>query len=487
MLKSLLRDSAIYTIPSFLANGISLILAPLYTRMLNPADYGSLDLLNVFGSIVRLTVALEISQALARYYLAEKDMEGKIVYTSTALWFSAVCYMLFLLASFIFSKELSALLFGEQNMEIYFRLGAVYVSLNGMNYFLQSQFRWEFRSKNFITSSIIVMFVTPAIAVLLAYGLKWGLTGVLYGQIGGILAGAGYGIWHLRNSFQFRFDWARLNQMLSFSAPLVPSGIAVFVNNYFDRILLNKYMSLNEVGLYSIGFKLAGSAGLILVGFRSALTPLIYAHYHDPKTPNELAKIFRWFVSFALMALLGLSLFATEIFYVLTTPAYYSASQIIVFLVPAVLLSNMYIFFPGVSIAKKTHLILWINFVTAVLNVLFCWLLIPPYGVAGAAIATLLGYGCMFFFYLWSSQKYYFVPHDWKRLGIAVVVVSLLAYWLPRFQLSSIFLAVGFKLIGVVLGIGVILAAGLLPVSELKQLYNMVGVRVAKVLRKDHA
>jgi O-antigen/teichoic acid export membrane protein len=487
MLKSLFRDSVIYTIPTFITNGLSLILAPLYTRMLTPTDYGSLDLLTVFGSIVRLTVALEVTQGLARYYLTEKDAEEKVVYASTALWFSAVCYTLFLIVAFTFSKELSALVFGEQGLELYFRLGSIYIAMHGVQYLLQSQFRWEFRSTNFITSSLIVMFTTPALSILLAYGFGWGLTGVLCGQIGGYLAGIGYGIWNLRNSFRFRFDRVRLKQMLLYSVPLVPSGVAVFANNYADRVILNSYMSLGDVGLYSIGFKLASSAGLVLVGFRNALTPLIYAHYSEPGTPRELARIFRWFVGFALAAFLLLSIFATEIFYVLTPPTYYPASQIVVFLVPAVLLSNMYIFFPGIDIAKKTYLILTINFVVAVLNVLFCLWLIPLYGVAGAAVATLLGYGCMFFFYLWFSQKLYFVPHDWKRLGGTVVLVSLLAYWLPKFQLSSIFLAVGFKLIGVILGVGVILGAGLLPVSELKKLYNMVGIRVAKILRKDRA
>lgn len=113
----------------------------------------------------------------------------------------------------------------------------------------------------------------------------------------------------------------------------------------------------------------ASIAGLILVGFRGALTPLIYTHYQNSNTPKHLEKIFRIFLLFALLMFLFLTLFASDILVIVTTPGFYGASKVVVFLVPAILLGNMYIFSPGIGIAKKTHLIVWVNVVGGLVNI----------------------------------------------------------------------------------------------------------------------
>ena len=62
MLRSFIKDSAIYAIPQIFSKGINLILLPLYTRILSPNEYGSLDLLLIFAAIINVTIALEVSQ-----------------------------------------------------------------------------------------------------------------------------------------------------------------------------------------------------------------------------------------------------------------------------------------------------------------------------------------------------------------------------------------------------------------------------------------
>ena len=211
--------------------------------------------------------------------------------------------------------------------------------------------------------------------------------------------------------------------MLLFSAPLVPSGIAVFVSHYIDRLMINHFLTLGDLGLYGIGFRLSSSVGLVMVGFQGALTPLIYTHYQAPETPRQIAVIFRAFCFFALLLFFGLAIFAKEILWLLTTPEYYSAADVILFLVPAILVSNMYIFAPGIGIAKKTHLTLWINVCGAILNTGFNYLLIPLFGIQGAGAATLMGYIFVFASNVFFSQRFYPVPHEWKSLGKALLVV----------------------------------------------------------------
>ena len=459
MIRAFFSDSLIYTVPALLSRGLSIFLVPLYTRVLSPVDYGAFDMLMVFGSLANLTVALEVSQGVARFYAAEEDPRKKVQYASTAFWFTLFCYTLFLVVTILLAPLLSTFIIGRADLDTVFRLGMAYVWSNGIFYLVQNQFRWELRSKQYAISSIMVTLMTASLAVTLAYWLEWGLSGLLLGMLGGALVGCFYGIFCLRSSFRRVFSKERLKEMLLFSAPLVPSGIAVFISNYIDRLMINYFLSLGDLGLYGIGFRLSSVVALVMVGFQGALTPLIYTNYKSPDTPREIAVIFRVFLFFALMLFFGLAGFADDILRLLTTPDYYSAAGVVIFLVPAILMSNMYIFAPGIGIAKKTHLTLWINVGGALMNTCINYFLIPVFGIEGAGAATLLGCVFVFVAYMRFSQRFYPVAHDWLALGKAtvatfgcIVIARLLSFGiLPNillkctlwFALASVLMKIG--------------------------------------------
>ncbi len=469
LLKAFLRDSLVYAVPAVVSRGLAFFLVPLYTRVLSPADYGAFDLLMVFAAIVNLTVALEVSQGLARFYMDTPEPERRMVYASSAFWFTVLCYALFGLMAWSGSSCLAPWIMGEHGLRGAFRVGVLYICVNGIFYLIQNQLRWELRSRRYTLVSLLGTIGTAAAAVGLAYGLGWGLEGLLWGMVIGAALGATYGLWHLRRSFRWRFEAGYLGRMLRFSAPLVPSGMAVFVSTYIDRLMINHYLSIEAVGIYGIGFRLAGVAGLVMVGFQGALTPLVYTYHRQAETPGEMARIFRLFTAFALMLFLAIVLFAREILVLWTTPAFYGGAAVVVFLVPAILLSQMYIFAPGVFIAGKTRLVLWINLSGAVLNTLFNALLIPLLGIRGAALATLLGYLAVFGGYMTLSQRFYPVPHAWGRLVPAAALAGMMAAAVPwaareaplRWALSGLAL---------VLMAGASVGLGLVPLREIRQL-----------------
>ncbi|MBI9107196.1 MAG: flippase [Spirochaetales bacterium] len=473
MIKRFFKDGLIYSIPSFVSRGISVLLIPLYTRVLSPADYGAWDMLLVFMNLVRLTVALEISQAVARFYSHEKGEKNKSVCASTALWFTIAANGLFFVIAQLFAVPISGILLGSDDLTPIFRLGLVLGLFNGVFYLVQNQFRWELKSKGYALVSLIVSFVTAGLSVVLAYVFKFGLYGILVGSIAGSLTGAIYGLIVLRKTFRFRFSFNKLKPMLQFSVPLVFSGIAVFISLYIDRIMIRHFLTLDALGLYSLAFRFASVISLLMVGFNSALTPLIYRHYEESATPGNLSAIFRYFIFFALLAYAGMSMYAKEILVVFTTPEYYPAAGIIVFLVPAIILSNMYVFAPGINIRKKTSYILFINIVGAVLQFFFNYLLIPKFGYIGAAAATCLGNLCIFSMYIVISQRLYHVPHNWGRLASGIVVIVVLIGLSSQLELAPL-IEVFVKLGLLCIAAAVLMLLGFVRIDEIGRMKNLL-------------
>ena len=437
MIRAFFKDSAIYALPALVSRGLSLFLVPLYTRVLSPGDYGSLDLLTVFASIINLTIALEVSQGLARYYTGESDSDRKVSYASTAFCFTFFCYSVFALLASLFAPCLAHFIMGQAGLEVAFRLGIALIWSNGLFYLIQNQFRWELRSRNYAIVSLLMSFTTAASTVWFAFFFRWGLEGMLLGMVTGSLAGTILGLWLLRNSFRFRFNYFFLRDMLAFSTPLVFSGVAVWISLYIDRVMINRLLSVEAVGLYGIGYRVASIASLVMVGFQGALTPLVYAHCQDPETPGQLAKIFRIFMLFALFIYLILSLFAQDIVRLLTTEQFFGGATVVIYLVPAVLLSNMYIFAPGISIAKKTHLMIWINFGGALVNIFLNFILIPVLGIIGAGLATLFSSFVVFTSHMVMSQKLFPVPHKFIHIILSTSFAFFLSYYINQFSKNN--------------------------------------------------
>jgi O-antigen/teichoic acid export membrane protein len=223
--------------------------------------------------------------------------------------------------------------------------------------------------------------------------------------------------------------------MLVFCIPIVPSSLAVVVSQYASRFVLEHDLGRDAVGVFGVATRLGGLAGLVMLGFGSALTPLIYAGHHDPGTPKQLARIFRIFVAVAALGLAGLTLFAPEILALLTRSDYSAAMPLLGWLAPAFLLSQMYIFAPGAWIRRRMWWVAAINFGTAAAAVGLNLLLVPRFGLTGAALATVLAAGLNFGFNMVVSQKFYPVPHHWRALGAVVIIgmaAMVAAAFLPR-------------------------------------------------------
>ncbi len=467
MLARFLRDSAAYGLTSVLVRGVSLILVPLYTRVLTPRDYGIVDILTVTSAIVAVTVALEISQALARFLPDAHDDMERSAYASTALWFTLAMYALFAVLVVVFAAPLSAIILDDASHQTIILIALPTVVGSGVFYLVQNQLRFQLRVRQYVVSSATYTLVGIAFTVLFVLALRWGVIGVFAGQTVGAAVGISLSFAYARDVYRPVVDWTRLREMLAFSVPLIPSSVGVFIALYVDRIAVKELMSLADLGLFGIGYRVASVVSLVMIGFQAALTPLVYTHYRQSETPRELARVFSFFMGLAIVIALTLSLFSREIVMTLTTPAYYEGAVVVPLLVPALLLSNMYIFAPGLGIAKRTGITSMINLSGAALNTALNLVLVPRLGIEGAATATLISAAAVFTAYVITGQRHYRVPYQWGPIAIAVVI-GVIVYGLGSL-LAPGGMSVPLKAL-MILGVGLsTLALGLVPVAETRR------------------
>ena len=428
MIKLFVKDALIYTLPTVLSRGIGIFLLPIYTHITSPEELGALDLFIVFGNIISLTIALEITQGVARFIPELSDVKRRLAYVSTGLYFTSFMYALFFITASTFYVELNHFITGKDEYAPLFQLALVYITLHGFFYYFQNQLRYEGNSIGY--AIIAVFYAVTNLATTFVFGIVYdlGLTAILYSMIVSVLLASLLSLFFLRQSLGLVFKLEPLKQLLKFSIPLVPASIMVFFSLYIDRFMINFLLDLESVGHYSIALRLASAASLVMIGFQMAISPLVYKHYNKPNTPESLAVIFKYFVVFAVFFFLIYSLVAEELLILLTTPEFYLVANVIPLLVLALLFSNMYVFMPGIGIRKKTHLMFLICIFAAFINIVLNYLLIPIFGILGAALATAIGYFAFFLCFVFFSQKLYYVPHKWLGFMTLFFIASFFAY-----------------------------------------------------------
>jgi O-antigen/teichoic acid export membrane protein len=436
MIGALWCDGAVYAAGAILSRGIALLMLPLYTRVLAPSDYGALDLIVTCGVLVNLVVPLETSQALARFWNERADAAARRRLAGTAWTFALAGYALFALIGVLAAEPIARGLLGHAHYTDALRAGIAFIAVNGLFYLLQNQFRWELRPRAYAAISVLYALLTLGLVAGFALGLRAGLQGVLWAQFAAVTLCTLLSLWLLRGTLGWSLDRAELAAMLRFSLPLVPAGIAVFASFYINRLMLNALATLQDVGQFGIASRLAGMVTLVLVGIQGALTPLIYAHHHEPETPARLARLLEGFTALALLACLGLGLFGRELIAVFATSAYAPAAPLLMWLAPAALLAQMYIFAPGIAIAKKTHWQLLITVASAAVGAGLNVLLIPRFGPAGAALATLAAALLFFGAWLATSQRLYPLPLRGAALGGAAALFALVAAAAPALEVA---------------------------------------------------
>jgi O-antigen/teichoic acid export membrane protein len=419
-IKRLARHSAIYGLGGIVSRILAVLLLPLYTRYLRPSDYGAIETLLALSAVLVTVFRLGISSAFFRFYFDATDEAGRTLVVRTSFWFTMASATLALTLGVIFATQISHVLFGTDHDADLVR--AAFVGLWAqMNYEqLTSLFRVEERSVSYVIATLANLLVTVAATLVLVVGLDQGALGVIVGNFTGTLAVWAVLLAYRRFQLGLQFDYGLFRRMNKFGLPLVPSALALWAVNFIDRLFLVKLSSVHEVGLYSIGVRVASAIVLLLTAFRTAWPAFAYSIEDDDEARQTYGYVLTYLVFIASWLALALGLLSPWIVHVLTTPAFYPASRVVAPLAFAgVAFAGYIVMAIGVGRARRTQFNWIVTGVGAVVNIALCIILIPPYGMMGAAIATVAAYVVMFLGMVVNAQMVYRVPYQWRRVATA--------------------------------------------------------------------
>jgi O-antigen/teichoic acid export membrane protein len=418
-MKRLGRHSAVYGLGGLVSRVLAVFLLPLYTRYLDREDLGAVGLVVALTAVLVTILRLGISSAFFRFYFDSKDRAHRLLVVRTSFWFTMASATAGLAAGVLLAEPVADLLgLGDANLV---RAGFVAIWAQ-MNYEqLTALFRAEERSTAFVLASLANIAVTIGATILLVVVWEQGALGVVVGNFTGTLAVYLVLLAVNREQLGLQFSRPLLREMNRFGIPLVPAALALIAVNFSDRFFLVHLADLEEVGLYEIGVRIASAMVLLLTAFRMAWPAFAYSIEDDAEAKRTYAFVLTYLVVVASWLALGLGLLAPWLVRVLATPEFYEGSRVVAPLAFGGMAYAAYIVMAiGVGRAKRTQFNWVITGAAAVLNVVLNLILIPPYGMIGAAVATVAAYVLMFAAMTWYAQRVFPTPYQWRRVATAV-------------------------------------------------------------------
>jgi O-antigen/teichoic acid export membrane protein len=414
------RHSAIYGIGGLVSRLLAVLLLPLYTRYLTPEDLGAVGLLVAVGAVLVTVLRLGISSAFFRFYFDADDDSGRRLVVQTSFWFTMAMATAGLAVGVALAGPFADLLSLEGDAGL---VAAAFVGIWAqMNYEQQTAlFRAEERSTAFVLASLANVAITIAATVLLVVVLEQGALGVIVGNWIGTLSVYCALLAVHRGQLGLAFSRPLLREMNRFGIPLVPAALALIAINFGDRFFLVELSGLEEVGLYEIGVRIASAMVLLITAFRLAWPAFAYSIADDAEAKRTYAFVLTYLVVIASWLALALGLLAPWLVRLLATEDFYEGSRVVGLLAFGGVAYAAYIVMAiGVGRAKRTQFNWVIAGLAAAISVGLNVVLVPEYGMIGAAASQVTAYTAMFVAMSWYAQQVFPTPYQWRRLATAV-------------------------------------------------------------------
>jgi len=433
-LKYFAKHSLVYSISSVAAKAMGVVLLPLYSSYLTISDFGVLGIIDATLLIAVEFLNLGQGQALVMLNNSDEYKDKKKTMFFTIFIFSVFVGAIFIILGEALVPFVYKYFKRADEFYYYLRLSIYIIVLRVVNSLFLNKIRADERSVFYSVISLIKLFLTIILAVYFVAFVKTGVVGVLYSYI---IAEGVNTILLLPSMFKLmsiRFEKKFITLSIKFGVPLIFGSLAMMLLNVSDRYILKLYTNYATVGLYDLGYRVAGVINMfIIMPFGLALMPIAYKVYGTEGDKRFYSKLMTYLTFVLVWAGLALSVFSREIIKLFAlNPTYWDAYKV----VPVVVLS--YVFFGmrwvaslGMFLTRNTKQVAITTTLASLLNIGLNFWLIPIFGMMAAAYSTLISFVLLHFITNYFSNKFYKIDFENVKLivllslGILLYIVSL--------------------------------------------------------------
>lgn len=397
----------------------------MYTKYLSPKDYGVLELIEIVGVILSSLLGAKLSEAFFYFYAREGEQFSKHQVLGTAYWGAFVLGIGAAIAAWNAATLASTVIFGNSGYQHYLRLAFANFALSFPLEIATGYLRAENRAIAFVVIQILKLLITIFLNVTLMIGFGLTIDAILWSS----LASTGILIVITRFLMPSRsftaVSWSLFTKQLRYGFPLGISALGMFIIHSGDRFFLQRVGSLDDVGVYSLAYRIGMLVSYAQLAFITYWNAQIFTL---AKTEDGDRTYVRTFTYYSLVLAAGgvvISAFSKPAIYGVTTEGFHRAAALVPWITFAYVVRGGGDYFRSVFLLhNKTARNVSVTSAGVVITLLAYGTLIPLFGIWGAVAATLVTFVVMSVVSYFVAQRVQAYQFEWLRILRVMVAAS---------------------------------------------------------------
>lgn len=454
---SILGGATLYGAAIVFTKVASLLLLPVFWRILTPADFGIIGIVQIVQGLLVPVFSLGMQDAVMRFFpdWSERYREQKVatVLLGVILWGGLLCIVLSACHSIF------GVFFQSFPTYPYFMIATWSAYFLSLTLLPLTIYRIRGEVKRYAYCAAAMVATQSAFSLLAITVFSAGVQGFL---LGALLSSSFWGIFLslpvLRRGMAM-VPVATIRELAAYSLPMLPSTILDSSNSFFDRYFLDKYVNLSTIGLYNISQQIGSGFNVFNQSLKSAWFPFVFRLVGERSdAPQLIAKFSVYYVALLLPVALAVTLLSKEVLDLLGGAMYAACYQFVPWVVLALYLQAVTAAMGrGLDLAKRSHYWPLISLVQVSVALLSLSMLVPQKGAVGAAQAVALTAGMRSVIQIGIAHYVYPRPFPVLKL-LAIWSVALGGFTLGAgLEVQSLWLAALAK-IAVILAVSLIIA-----------------------------
>jgi O-antigen/teichoic acid export membrane protein len=412
--------SIIYGLGNIAQSAVQFLLIPILTASLAPSELGVYTLVQMVSLVAGAIFYLGMTSALPRSYFDYSDEQGRKTAFTTAFCLLMIGALTQVILGYFGGERISLLVLhsGRYHREVAWALFGS--ALSFINQFFFSYLRFLRRSIFSIVLSLLSLIVSIGLSLALLAVDPHDLTAPFKGlALGQLLVAVVFLVGDRVRAFTFQLSRKEVGLLLAYGLPTVVSSVASLMMDWADRLIIERHLSLADVGVYSVAYKLSSAVNILLiVPFSQIFAPMMVEYRDHADIRFFFSKIFSYFLMLGGLIFCCTALTIHGLLpWVARGQDYTHAGGIVVLVMAGyILYGTVNILGAGLVYTRRIMLGTVIYIFFAVLKLGLNLWVIPHWGITGAAANTALIYALVPIALYWQAGKLFSFPFEARRL-----------------------------------------------------------------------
>lgn len=433
------KGIAIYGAGDALIQVVNLLLVAVYVKggYLGPVDYGALGVIVAIETFAKVISRFGLDGAYMRAYHDRTDTGTLPRLTSTLLFFVLAVNAAMALVAITGSSWLAGRLLEGTQYVAALQLMFLNTSLISVTFIPFHLMRMRNQALAFSGYVFARSVGTVVLRIIFVIGLGWGVTGMYAADLAMTVVLLPL-LWRGFTSLvRLEFSRSDLREALKFGLPRLPHGLAQQALDAGNKLLLNAYLPLHQVGVYQNGVTLGTAIRFFTSAFETAWAPFYYATSRQNDAKAIFSKVTTY--GFAVLVLLAAVTIAVaeDAVLVLLSPEWFEAAKVVPFIAVGLACQGVYLLTSiGLNLTSHTAYYPASTFTALAVGLGIGTWLMPAYGLTGAAIAFMLSFVAQAAVAFLLSRSVYPIEYEGHRLA-RLVVAGTVATLVGRFAIPD--------------------------------------------------